>query len=79
MNQLQLFGTVNLRHYDYIVISSSGGKDSQAMLAHVHAQAVLQGVEERLIVVHADLGDMEWPGTKEVAQAQADVYGAHSW
>lgn len=70
MKQLALFTQhkpISLVDYDCIVISSSGGKDSQAMLAHVHAQAVLQGVEDRLVVVHADLGDMEWPGTKACA------------
>ena len=71
MNQLGLFGLMELGHYNYIVISSSGGKDSQA----IFAQVALQGVEGRLIVMHTDLGDMEWPTTKEVAQAQADVFG----
>ena len=35
-----------------------------------------QGVEDRLIVVDADLGRMEWPGTKELAARQAAHYGA---
>lgn len=33
------------------------------------------GVRERMIVVHADLGDMEWSGTKELAQLHAEHYG----
>lgn len=39
-----------------IFVSHSGGKDSQAMLAHL----VSLGLKEKLVVVHADLGDMEW-------------------
>ncbi|MDE9437396.1 phosphoadenosine phosphosulfate reductase family protein [Xenorhabdus bovienii] len=39
-------------------VSHSGGKDSQAMYA------LLQGAvpHEQIVVVHANLGDVEWPG-----------------
>jgi 3'-phosphoadenosine 5'-phosphosulfate sulfotransferase (PAPS reductase)/FAD synthetase len=30
---------------------------------------------ERLVVVHADLGRVEWPGTRELAEEQARHYG----
>lgn len=65
---------MGLSEFDLVVISTSGGKDSQAMLAYVHGLALLEGVEERLVCVHADLGDMEWPGTRELARAQAEHF-----
>lgn len=62
--------------YDWIVVSSSAGKDSQAMLHKVATAAHEAGVTDRLVVVHADLGEMEWPGTKTLAREQAERYGA---
>ena len=53
------------------VASHSGGKDSQAMLIKL-AQVV---PVEQIIVVHACLGDVEWPGARELAQANADALG----
>lgn len=64
----------DLRQYDYIVVSSSGGKDSQALLDYVYDRAVHAGVEDRLHVVHADLGEAEWEGTTEVARKQVAAY-----
>ncbi len=49
------------------VSNHSGGKDSQAMLIKLR-----QCVPDRLIlVVHASLGAMEWPGAMELARDQA--------
>ena len=60
---------VELTRYDWIIINSSAGKDSQAMLDFVVEQAKLQGVElSHLVVVHCDLGRVEWKGTKELAE-----------
>lgn len=68
--------TPNLSDYDYILLSSSGGKDSQAMIDHVRHLADSQGVSrDRLVVVHADLGRVEWQGTGELAEKQAAHYG----
>lgn len=39
-----------------IFVNHSGGKDSQAMLAAL----VAAGLKEKLVIVHADLGEMEW-------------------
>lgn len=64
-----------LSAYDWIVVSSSGGKDSQAMLDLVAGLAEAAGVLERLVVVHCDLGRVEWPGTRELAEQQAARYG----
>ena len=67
---------VNLAQYDVILINSSGGKDSQAQLDLLVEQADAQGVSRaRLVVVHADLGRVEWQGTKALAAEQARHYG----
>lgn len=66
---------MDLRKYDIIAVSSSGGKDSQAMLHHVCSLAGQQGVADRLVVIHADLGRVEWAGTHELAREQAEEYG----
>jgi 3'-phosphoadenosine 5'-phosphosulfate sulfotransferase (PAPS reductase)/FAD synthetase len=65
----------DLTKFDLIVINTSGGKDSQAMMDHVYHLAKEQGVTDRLVAVHADLGRVEWKGTREIAEAQALHYG----
>jgi 3'-phosphoadenosine 5'-phosphosulfate sulfotransferase (PAPS reductase)/FAD synthetase len=65
----------DLTSYDWIVVSSSAGKDSQAMLDYVTELARAAGVESRIVVVHADLGEVEWEGTGELAARQAAHYG----
>ncbi len=60
---------------DYIVINTSAGKDSQAMMSHVVRQAKAWGMLDRVVAVHVDLGRMEWAGTTELAQAQCDYFG----
>ncbi|WP_287906552.1 phosphoadenosine phosphosulfate reductase family protein [Acinetobacter sp.] len=53
------------------VINHSGGKDSQAMMIKL-----LEFVPaEQILVVHASLGFMEWPGALEVAKDQAAAAG----
>jgi 3'-phosphoadenosine 5'-phosphosulfate sulfotransferase (PAPS reductase)/FAD synthetase len=53
------------------VANHSGGKDSQAMLI-----ILLQLLPpERIIVVHASLGEAEWPGALEHARDQAEASG----
>ena len=39
-----------------IFVNHSGGKDSQAMLARL----VALGFQGKLVIVHSDLGEMEW-------------------
>lgn len=69
-------GTVPaLGDYDLILANSSAGKDSQAALDVVAQAARDAGVVDRVIVVHADLGRMEWPGTRELAAEHAAHYG----
>src|SRR5262245_51564663 len=66
----------DLTSYHWIVLNSSAGKDSQAMLDFVVEQCDQAGVSrQRLVVAHADLGRVEWPGTRELAEAQARHYG----
>jgi 3'-phosphoadenosine 5'-phosphosulfate sulfotransferase (PAPS reductase)/FAD synthetase len=64
-----------LTDYDFILVNSSGGKDSQAMLDYVAELATRSGVSDRVIVVHCDLGRVEWEGTRELAAEQAAHYG----
>jgi hypothetical protein len=67
---------MRLADYDIILINSSAGKDSQAMLDYVYSLAVAEDVADRITVVHADLGRAEWSKTKELAAEQAAHYGA---
>lgn len=66
---------VDLREYDLIAVSSSGGKDSQAMLDAVMRKCCELGIEDRVHVYHGDLKTIEWSGSKEIAKLQADHYG----
>lgn len=53
------------------VDNHSGGKDSQAMLIRLLEQIP----KRQLLVVHASLGAMEWPGALELAEKQAHDAG----
>jgi 3'-phosphoadenosine 5'-phosphosulfate sulfotransferase (PAPS reductase)/FAD synthetase len=66
---------LDLASYDVIEISSSGGKDSLAMKAHVARLLREAGLLARGVVVHADLGRVEWPGTPALVEAQAAHHG----
>ena len=69
-------GTPDLAAFDVILINSSAGKDSQAMLTHVVGLVDAAGVDRsRIVVVHADLGRVEWAGTRELAEQHAAAYG----
>ncbi|WP_210718558.1 hypothetical protein [Amycolatopsis acididurans] len=65
----------DLTAYDVILVNSSGGKDSQAMLDEVCTLAETAGVLDRITVLHCALGHVEWPGTSELARTQAEHYG----
>lgn len=67
--------TPQLNLYDWIVVNSSGGKDSQAALDVVVQVANRQNVpRDRIIVAHANLGEVEWPGVPELVQEHARHY-----
>ena len=71
-----LAATPELASFDWIILNSSAGKDSMAMLAATVAECDRQGVDRaRLVVAHCDLGRMEWTGTLELAAAQAERFG----
>lgn len=53
------------------VVNHSGGKDSQAMLIRLLERIP----RSQLVVVHASLGEVEWEGALEHAQAQAAAAG----
>jgi len=63
----------NLRYYDAILVNTSSGKDSMAITDRVLELADKQGVRDRVLLVHCDLGESEWPGVKELAQQHARV------
>jgi 3'-phosphoadenosine 5'-phosphosulfate sulfotransferase (PAPS reductase)/FAD synthetase len=66
---------MDLRDFDAIVISTSGGKDSQTQLRVICDLAKEQGVLDRCVAVHCDLGRVEWKGTRELAEEQVAHYG----
>jgi len=65
-----------LTNYHWIIINSSAGKDSQTMLDYVVEQCdQVRFPRSRILVAHADLGRVEWPGARELAEQQARQYG----
>jgi 3'-phosphoadenosine 5'-phosphosulfate sulfotransferase (PAPS reductase)/FAD synthetase len=70
-----LSGPGQLADYDIILINTSGGKDSQTMMRLVVEAARREGVLDRVVAVHADLGRVEWQGTKTLAALHASMYG----
>lgn len=68
-------GVLDLRQFDKIFISVSGGKDSHAMLFLVRDLADRQGVPcEKLLAMYADTG-MEWHNAAEHVQALCKTAG----
>jgi len=65
----------DLASYDWVEMSSSGGKDSLAMKAYVSGLLRERGLLDRGVVVHADLGRVEWPGTPALVERQAAHLG----
>ncbi|OTT04031.1 phosphoadenosine phosphosulfate reductase family protein [Acinetobacter pittii] len=69
MTPLRVFDEIKLKAL--FVVNHSGGKDSQAMMIKL-----LEFVpKEQILVVHASLGFMEWPGALELAREQAEIAG----
>ena len=67
--------TPDLTSYDWILLNTSGGKDSQTAMDVTVRDAHRVGVTDRLVAVHCDLGRVEWKGTRELAEEQARRYG----
>lgn len=55
------------------VISHSGGKDSQAMYLALRSRVP----RSQLVLIHADLGDVEWPGAQDHIRATTDGEPLH--
>lgn len=66
---------IRLLDYDWIVINTSAGKDSQAMCDKLCKIANALGILDRVVFVHCDLCEEEWPETKELAEVHAKHYG----
>ncbi len=67
---------LDLDSYDWIVVNSSAGKDSQAMLSWLVSRCDAEGVaRSKIVVAHADLGRVEWAGTRNLARRQAEALG----
>jgi len=60
MNELLRHTPKEVQNADVIFISHSGGRDSQAMLALVNRM----GLMHKVVIVHSDLGEMEWQEMK---------------
>ena len=68
-------GRVDPAAYDIILINTSGGKDSQAMMDLVCGLARRAAVLDRVTALHCALGEVELPGTVELAELHARQYG----
>ena len=64
----------NLASYAIVLCSISAGKDSAAALHELVSHAEAVGVRHRVRAVHADLGDVDWPHTVELAARHAARY-----
>jgi len=64
-----------LSQWSWVVVNSSGGKDSQTALRETVRICDAQGYpRDRIVVSHQCLGRMEWEGAMEVAERQATHY-----
>ncbi len=66
---------MDITKFDWVLVSISGGKDSQVQLDVMAEWARAAGVIDRVVVVHSDLGRVEWAGTRELAAEHAAHYG----
>ncbi len=57
-----------------LVISISGGKDSQALLSSLLTARATHGWTGRVVAIHADLGRAEWNETPAFVRAMAAKY-----
>jgi 3'-phosphoadenosine 5'-phosphosulfate sulfotransferase (PAPS reductase)/FAD synthetase len=58
---------------EVLFINHSAGKDSQAMLAAVHKA----GFKGKIVIVHADLGEMEWEPMHHFIESNSFGYEVH--
>lgn len=75
-SQIEYMDSINLHSFRWIVVNSSGGKDSQTALRRVVLACDAAGVDRsRIVVSHQCLGRMEWAGTRALVERQAAFYG----
>jgi len=65
---------MKLADYSAVIVSISGGKDSQACMDLIHQLAVEQQYSERIYAVHADTG-AEWPESLPHCRYLCEAYG----
>lgn len=65
----------DLNEADAIVVSSSGGVDSLVVFMHTYEACREAGVLGKLSVVHADMGEQEHAGSRELVTAQCEAFG----
>ncbi len=58
----------NLYYYDLILVNTSGGKDSAAMIAKICQLTKDPRLQNRMIAIHSDLGEAEHPMVKQVVK-----------
>lgn len=67
---------MNLHNYSYVVINTSGGKDSICAIERILRMAKVQDYsKENIILSHQDLGRMEWGGTLDLVKIHAEFFG----
>ncbi len=65
-----------LSQWQWIVVNTSGGKDSQTALRHIVAACDRENVDRsRIVASHQHLGRCEWPGTLQLVEQHARIYG----
>lgn len=70
--------SIDLHKYDFIIINSSGGKDSVCAMFKVCVDAQAQGYPmDKIIVSHQDLGQAEWKGVRDFVFDQAYMFRLH--
>lgn len=65
---------INPKDYDWIVVSTSGGKDSQTILGMTKEMCDYEGVGDRCVAVYADMGEIVWSESRSNAEAQAKFF-----
>jgi 3'-phosphoadenosine 5'-phosphosulfate sulfotransferase (PAPS reductase)/FAD synthetase len=71
-----LDGPPDMTWYDIIMVSTSGGKDSQTIMRQVAQRAKALGIMDRVFAIHSNLGPrVEWPGAAEIVAEQARLNG----
>lgn len=67
---------INLHDYDFVIINSSGGKDSVCAIWQLREMVFEQKYRfDKVVISHQNLGKMEWKDSKEIVKAQSRYFG----